>query len=47
MISRAMGDAVAFCPPLISSEEDIQAILRCFEQALEDTWQWFQASQEK
>lgn len=47
MISRAMGDAVAFCPPLTSSEEDIQAILRCFEQALEDTWQWFQASQEK
>ncbi len=45
MISRAMGDAVAFCPPLISKEEDIQAILKCFEESLETTWQWFQAGQ--
>jgi 4-aminobutyrate--pyruvate transaminase len=47
MISRAMGDAVAFCPPLISKEEDIQAILKCFEESLEATWQWFQAGQVK
>ncbi|MNG12265.1 Adenosylmethionine-8-amino-7-oxononanoate aminotransferase [compost metagenome] len=47
MISRAMGDAVAFCPPLISKEEDIQAILKCFEESLEATWQWFQAGQAK
>ncbi|RON37862.1 aspartate aminotransferase family protein [Pseudomonas brassicacearum] len=43
MINRAMGDAVAFCPPLISREEDIQAMLSCFKQALDETWQWFQA----
>ncbi len=44
MIVRSMGDSIAFCPPLISTEKDIQAILDCFEQSLEDTWQWFERS---
>ncbi len=40
MITRAMGDAVAFCPPLIVSEKEIGLILQRFERALNDTSQW-------
>lgn len=40
MITRAMGDAVAFCPPLITREEEITLIIQRFALALEDTSQW-------
>ncbi|MNQ20104.1 L-Lysine-8-amino-7-oxononanoate aminotransferase [compost metagenome] len=40
MITRAMGDAVAFCPPLIVSEAEIGLILQRFARALDDTSQW-------
>lgn len=40
MITRAMGDAVAFCPPLIVSEKEIGLILQRFARALDDTSQW-------
>lgn len=40
MITRAMGDAVAFCPPLIVSEKEISMILQRFAKALDDTSQW-------
>lgn len=40
MITRAMGDAVAFCPPLIISEAEIGLILQRFARALDDTSQW-------
>lgn len=40
MITRAMGDAVAFCPPLISSEAEIDLIIQRFARALDDTTQW-------
>lgn len=39
MISRAMGDALAFCPPLIVQEAEIGLILQRFAQALDDTAQ--------
>jgi 4-aminobutyrate--pyruvate transaminase len=32
------GDIVAFSPPLIISEAEIDEILRCFGKALDDTW---------
>lgn len=44
MITRNMGDAIAFCPPLISSEAEIRLILERFARSLEDTQRWFNAS---
>ncbi|WP_219061776.1 aspartate aminotransferase family protein [Pseudomonas sp. UMAB-08] len=44
MITRNMGDAIAFCPPLISSESEIRLILERFARSLEDTQRWFNAS---
>jgi len=32
------GDIVAFCPPLIISEREIDELLGCFGRALDDTW---------
>jgi 4-aminobutyrate--pyruvate transaminase len=32
------GDNVAFCPPLIISEAEIDELLGCFARALDDTW---------
>ena len=32
------GDNVAFCPPLIITEAEIDEMLGCFGQALDDTW---------
>ncbi|MCQ4345969.1 aspartate aminotransferase family protein [Pseudomonas stutzeri] len=43
LITRAMGDAVAFCPPLIISEAEMAQLLERFALALEATWQWLQA----
>ncbi|WP_137820155.1 aspartate aminotransferase family protein [Pseudomonas sp. 2FG] len=40
MITRAMGDAVAFCPPLIVSEQEVGLILERFAKALDDTSRW-------
>lgn len=37
MISRAMGDALAFCPPLIIKEVEVDEMLRRFDRALADT----------
>jgi 4-aminobutyrate---pyruvate transaminase len=37
IIIRAMGDAVAFCPPLIITESEIDLMLDRFSLALEDT----------
>jgi len=36
VISRAMGDAVAFCPPLISEKHDIDVMVAALERALVD-----------
>ena len=32
------GDIVAFCPPLIISEAEIDELMSCFGKALDDTW---------
>ena len=32
------GDIVAFCPPLVISESEIDELLGCFGRALDDTW---------
>jgi 4-aminobutyrate--pyruvate transaminase len=36
VIVRAIGDSVAFCPPLVSTEDDIRQIVARFGRALED-----------
>ena len=37
LILRALGDSIAFCPPLIINEAEIDLMLERFELALEDT----------
>ncbi len=39
-IVRNLIDSVAFCPPLIITEEEIDALLGCFGRALDDTLAW-------
>lgn len=40
LILRAIGDSLAVCPPLITSEEEIGEIMGCLERALDATWDW-------
>lgn len=42
VIARAMGDTVAFSPPLIITAAEIEAILARTAQALDETQQWLQ-----
>ena len=37
LITRSLGDVIAFAPPLIIEPEDIAAMLDCFAKALDDT----------
>jgi 4-aminobutyrate--pyruvate transaminase len=37
VIIRALGDSIAFCPPLIITESEIDLMLERFERALADT----------
>ena len=32
------GDNIAFCPPLIITEAEIDEMMGCFSRALDDTW---------
>jgi len=41
MINRVMGDALAFCPPLIATEKDINEILGVFAASLDATQHWY------
>ncbi|EJN25472.1 adenosylmethionine-8-amino-7-oxononanoate aminotransferase [Pseudomonas sp. GM79] len=41
MITRNIGDAIAFCPPLISTEKEIGLIVDRFSMALDDTTKWY------
>jgi len=41
MITRPIGDSIAFCPPLISTKQEIQEIADIFGKAFEDTERWF------
>jgi len=43
LIIRALGDSLAFCPPLVISKDETNELLDCFEKALNDTWGWVQA----
>ena len=43
VILRALGDSIAFCPPLIISEAEIALMLERFELALEDTFEMVKA----
>ncbi|WP_416899154.1 MAG: aspartate aminotransferase family protein [Minwuia sp.] len=43
LITRAMGDSLGFCPPLIITESEINEMFDRFEKALEDTERWIKA----
>lgn len=43
LIIRSMADAIAFSPPLIISEEEINEMLDAFGRALQDTEKWVAA----
>ena len=38
LITRAMGDSLGFCPPLVISAEEIEDMLARFGTALDETW---------
>jgi 4-aminobutyrate--pyruvate transaminase len=38
LILRALGDSIAFCPPLIINEEEIELMFERFALALNDTF---------
>jgi 4-aminobutyrate--pyruvate transaminase len=40
LLVRAIGDAVAFCPPLIITEAEIDEMFRRFEPALDEALAW-------
>lgn len=40
LIVRNLGDIIAFCPPLIISEDEIDQLLERFGKSLEETAQW-------
>jgi 4-aminobutyrate--pyruvate transaminase len=40
LIVRAMPDSVAFCPPLVATDEDIHELFRRFGKALDETLIW-------
>ena len=40
LILRPIGDSVAFCPPLIITEDEIDELLTAFGKALDDTASW-------
>jgi 4-aminobutyrate--pyruvate transaminase len=43
LLLRALGDTVAFCPPLIIDETDIDRLITRFGKALDDTHGWVKA----
>ena len=40
LITRAIADSIAFCPPLIITEAEIEEMFRRFAKALDATWSW-------
>ncbi|HVJ40849.1 MAG TPA: aspartate aminotransferase family protein [Dongiaceae bacterium] len=44
LIIRAVGDSLAFCPPMIITEAELVDMFRRFEKALADTVIWLQSS---
>ncbi len=43
LLVRAVGDAVAFCPPLIITESEIDELFRRFDPVLDETMGWVEA----
>jgi 4-aminobutyrate--pyruvate transaminase len=43
LITRAMGDRIAFCPPLIIKEAEIEEMFARYERALNKTLDWARA----
>ncbi|HKF60725.1 MAG TPA: aminotransferase class III-fold pyridoxal phosphate-dependent enzyme, partial [Dongiaceae bacterium] len=43
LIIRAIGNSIAFCPPLVSTGEEIQEMYRRFALALDETLTWVKA----
>ena len=42
LISRNLGEILAFCPPLIITEDEIEEMFDRFSKALDDTYEWVQ-----
>ena len=40
LIVRALGETVAFCPPLIITNDEVNEVFDCFQGALDDTLEW-------
>ena len=40
LIIRAVGDTIAFCPPLIINEVEIAELVASFSKGLDQTWTW-------
>jgi len=40
LICRAIGDSVALCPPLVSTEAEIDEIFAIYGKALDETLDW-------
>lgn len=40
LIVRNIGDTVAFCPPLIITEDQVHELFDKFAKALDETWDW-------
>lgn len=40
LICRAIGDSLALCPPLVSSEDELGEIFDLYGKALDETYQW-------
>jgi 4-aminobutyrate--pyruvate transaminase len=40
LIVRSLNDTVAFCPPLIIEEEQIDEMMDRVSKALDETWDW-------
>lgn len=45
LILRSLGDTIAFCPPLIITENEIDELFDRFSRALEDTETWVEKEQ--
>ena len=44
LITRFIGDRIAFSPPLIITEEEVDDMAACLQRTLDDTWAEVRAS---
>ena len=42
LLLRNIGDTIAFCPPLIIDQPQIDEMIARFGRALDETWAWLQ-----